>query len=61
MFNSPNGYVIVSGDDRAEPILGYGDMPLDMNTIPCNMREWLGTYKVQLEYLQAHEELIVRI
>ena len=59
VFNSPNGYVIVSGDDRAEPILGYGDMPLDMNTIPCNMREWLGTYKVQLEYLQAHEELIV--
>ena len=59
VFNSRNGFVIVSGDDRAEQILGYGDYPLDMNNIPCNMRAWLGTYKEQLEYLQAHEELQV--
>lgn len=59
VFNTPNGYVIVSGDDRAEPILGYGDMPLDMNNIPCNMRAWLGTYKVQIEYLQDHEGMVV--
>ena len=39
IFNSENGYVIVSGDDRAEEILGYGDAPLDINMIPCNMRE----------------------
>ena len=58
VFNTSGGYIIVSGDDRAEPILGYGDMPLDMNNLPCNLREWLGTYKVQLEYLQAHEELV---
>ena len=59
IFNSENGYVIVSGDDRAEEILGYGDRPLDMNTIPCNMKAWLATYKVQIEYLQAHEGLQV--
>ena len=59
IFNSQNGYVIVSGDDRAEEILGYGDHPLDINTIPCNMKAWLATYKVQLEYLQAHEGLQV--
>ena len=59
VFNTPNGFVIVSGDDRAEQILGYGDYQIDMNTIPCNMRAWLGTYKEQLEYLQAHEELQV--
>ncbi|MBQ6080650.1 MAG: C10 family peptidase [Muribaculaceae bacterium] len=59
VFNTNNGFVIVSGDDRAEQILGYGDYPIDMNTIPCNMRAWLGTYKDQLEYLQAHEELQV--
>ena len=29
IFNTTNGYVIVSGDDRAEQILGYGDTPLD--------------------------------
>ena len=54
IFNTENGYVIVSGDDRAEEILGYGDYPLDINTIPCNMKAWLETYKVQIEYLQAN-------
>ena len=59
IFNSQNGYVIVSGDDRAEEILGYGDAPLDINRIPDNMKSWLATYKVQLEYLQANEGLVV--
>ena len=59
VFNTSNGFVIVSGDDRAEQILGYGDYPIDMNNIPSNMRAWLGTYKEQLEYLQAHEGMQV--
>ena len=59
IFNSENGYVIVSGDDRAEEILGYGDRPLDINKIPCNMKAWLATYQVQIEYLQAHEGMQV--
>ena len=59
IFNTSNGFVIVSGDDRAEEILGYGDVPLDINTIPCNMRAWLATYKEQLEYLQANPSLQV--
>ena len=59
IFNTGNGYVIVSGDDRAEEILGYGDAPLDINTIPCNMKAWLASYKEQIEYLQAHEGLQV--
>ena len=59
IFNTSNGYLIVAGDDRAEQILGYGDSPIDFNTIPCNMRAWLGTYKEQIEYLQAHPDLVV--
>ena len=59
VFNTANGYVIVSGDDRAEAILAYGDQPFDINRIPGNMRAWLGTYKEQLEYLQAHPGMIV--
>lgn len=59
IFNTDNGFIIVSGDDRAEEILGYGDRPLDVNTIPCNMKAWLNTYKEQMEYLQAHEGLQV--
>jgi len=60
IFNTTNGYLIVSGDDRAEEILGYGDKPLDINTIPCNMRAWLNTYKEQIEYLQANEGMVVK-
>ena len=59
IFNSDNGYVIVSGDDRAEQILGYGDQPLDIKSIPCNMKAWLATFKEQIEYLQAHKDLRV--
>jgi len=59
IFNSSNGYVIVSGDDRAEAILGYGDYPLDINVIPSNMRGWLDCFKEQIEYLQANEDLQV--
>lgn len=59
IFNSDNAFVIVSGDDRAQEILGYGDKALDMNNMPENMKFWLGTYKEQLEYLQAHPDLEV--
>ena len=59
VFNTNNGFVIVSGDDRAEAILGYGDQPFDINRIPCNMRAWLETYREQMEYLQAHKGLQV--
>ena len=59
IFNTSDGYVIVSGDDRARSILAHGDGALDMNKIPCNMRAWLDVYKEQLEYLQAHPGLAV--
>ncbi len=57
IFNTPNGHVVVAGDDRAEEILGYGDYPIDFNNIPCNMKALLDMLKEQIEYLQAHEEL----
>ena len=59
IFNTDRGFVIVAGDDRAQQILAYGDRPLDVNRMPENMRFWLGTYKKQLEFLQANPALIV--
>lgn len=59
IFNSDRGFVIVSGDDRAQTILAHGDRPLDLKRMPDNMKFWLGTYKKQLEYLQAHPGLAV--
>ena len=59
IFNTDRGFVIVSGDDRAQTILAYGDKPLDMNRMPDNMKFWLNNYKHQLEYLQSHPGLVV--
>jgi hypothetical protein len=61
VFNASDGsaFVIVSGDDRAVEVLGYGDGALDMNRIPCNMQWWLDQYKEQMEYLYAHPGLQV--
>ena len=39
VFNMEGGgFVIVSGDDRAEEILGYGSGHIDMNNLPANMK-----------------------
>ena len=56
IFNTATSFVIVSGDDRAEEILAYGDKPLNLDRIPANMQAWLDGYKVQLDWLLAHPE-----
>ena len=46
------GYVIVSGDDRTEPILGYVEQgSFDLDNIPENMRSWLQSYADQIKYI----------
>lgn len=55
VFSATNGFVIVSGEDRAREILAYGDSPVtDVQDLPINMKCWLDYYKRQLEYLQAN-------
>ena len=54
VFNAggDGGYVIVSGDDRVEPILGYVDQgTFDPENIPENMRSWLQLYADQIKYI----------
>lgn len=54
VFNSGDdgGYVIVSGDDRTEPVLGYVDHgSFDPDNIPDNMRSWLQSYADQIKYI----------
>ena len=47
-----SGYVIVSADDRTEPILGYVDQgSFDPDNIPENMRSWLQLYADQIKYI----------
>lgn len=59
IFNSDQGFVIVAGDDRARQILAWGDSPLDIATMPENMKNWLSTYKRQMVFLQERPNLEV--
>lgn len=58
VFNASDGdaFVIVSGDDRAIEVLGYGKGNLDMDNIPCNMQWMLDHYSKQMDWLRTHPD-----
>ena len=46
------GFVIVSADDRTQPILGYSDQgTLDISNLPVNAKAWLESYARQVQAL----------
>ena len=50
------GFVIVSGDDRTEEILGYSDEGhIDIDNMPDNMRSWLEEVKSGISLLDNSE------
>lgn len=50
------GFVLVSGDDRTIPILGYADSgTFDEEDIPENMQGWLEEYERQIAFLQEND------
>ncbi|MEI8085792.1 MAG: C10 family peptidase [Paludibacter sp.] len=52
-----DGFVIVSGDDRAKDILGYSDSgTFESNEIPENLKSWLDFYASELKLLAAQPE-----
>lgn len=52
-----NGFVIVSGDDRTEPILGYSDKGyFDINNIPGNMKTMLDGYEEDLKTIETFSD-----
>jgi len=45
------GFVIVSGDDRVTPILGYSDTnTFSADNMPPNLQWWLGEYAKQIQF-----------
>lgn len=49
------GFVIVSGDDRTEEILGYADSgSFSEENMPDNMRAWLEGYQDQMRWMDEH-------
>ena len=54
------GFIIVAGEDRAYPVLGFSDQGhLDYNNLPDNFKALMRGYKEEIEYLQSHPELNV--
>lgn len=57
VFNRDNdgGYVVLSADDRAYPVLGYSDNgKADETDLPPQLIWWLGEYARQIEWADEH-------
>ena len=50
------GFVIVSGEDQAAPVLGYSDKgQIDVNNMSEPLKEVLDGYKDEIDYLLTHD------
>ena len=56
VYNTDDCFVVVAGDDRAEAVLAYGDAPLDLADVPCNLQALLDHYSEQVEWLHSHAD-----
>ena len=49
------GFIIVAGDDRAYPVLGYSDHGrISADAMPDNLRYWLDSYAREMAWAQTH-------
>lgn len=63
IFNAGDnhGFVVVSGDDRTESILGYvSSGTYDSALLPDNFKAWMESYARQIKYLQSHNIQVSR-
>ncbi len=52
-----DGYVIVSGDDRLRPVLGYASVgKFDVDSLPPNMKWWLGEYAREIAAFLCNQD-----
>ena len=50
IYNVGDGYVIVSGDDRVKPVLGYStEGQFDPQNMPIQLKEWLLGYVAEIQ------------
>jgi hypothetical protein len=53
--NTNDGFIIVSGDSRANMILGYSDEGnFDYSKLPQNVKTWIAGYVDQIDYLRTN-------
>ena len=49
------GFVIVAGEDRAVPVLGYSDKgSINFNNLPAPLKDLLNGYKAEIEFLRSY-------
>ena len=63
LFNASDGqgFVVVSGDDSTEPILGYSTHGrIDASHMPQNLRSWLQHYADQIAFIQENNISVSR-
>jgi len=52
VFNSDNGFIIISGDDAVYPVLAYStESKFILENQPNNIKKWLENYKQQINYI----------
>lgn len=58
VLNKANGgFVVLSADDVAAPILGYSETgSVDPSAIPANMQSWLGSYSAEIAAAVAENQ-----
>ena len=50
------GFVIIAGEDRAVPVLGYSDKGrIDFNNLPAPLKDLLDGYKAEIEFLRNYK------
>ncbi|MBQ9435327.1 MAG: thiol protease/hemagglutinin PrtT [Bacteroidales bacterium] len=60
VFNTSdgNGFILVAGDDRSIPVLGYSDEGcFDYDEMPDNARSWIAHYEEELAWIVEHEAI----
>ena len=52
-----NGFIIISGDDRAKSVLGYSDCgSFSAKVMPDNFKNWISLYQKELKALAAIDD-----
>ena len=55
VFNGNDGFVVVSGDDQTEPVLGWSEEEqFDAQNVNPATRMWLDSYKQQIQALKSN-------
>ena len=55
--NYGSGFLVVSADDVAVPLLGYSDSGVfDPSNVPPQLKWWLDTYANEIQYASTHPE-----